>query len=86
MPVTHITRSTAPDLLPGSIVTNGCQKYMDADRNCYTNQKEHAKGDQQNAEAFLSATGDEHSGVTVSHAAVLRNITGRGYAGVNDLI
>jgi hypothetical protein len=67
-------------------VTNGGQKYMNADCDCYTNQRQQADGYQKNAEDFGLATADyQHRGLSVPAAATLRNVTDMGYGGADDL-
>jgi hypothetical protein len=68
-------------------MSNSSQKCMDAECDYQSNQGEHADGYQKNAEALHVATGNyQHRGVSVSDTATLRNITGMGYGGVDDLL
>jgi hypothetical protein len=67
-------------------VADGGQKYMDADCDGYTNQREQANGYQKNAEDFRWAAADyQHRGPSVPAAATLRNVTDTGYGGADNL-
>ena len=74
------------DLLPGSIVGNACQEYMDADYDGQSNQREQADGYQKNPEHIHRTVAT----VSIVVSAYLppghpRNITDRGYGGADDL-
>src|ERR1700723_1358990 len=68
----RIASLTSPNLLPGSIVTNGSQKHVYTHNNNKTNNHKQANSDQKNAEHIHVAACDcQHTGHSLSAAKPL---------------
>jgi len=67
-----VLRSTSPNLLPGSIMTNSSQKHVDTHNNNKTNNHKQANSDQKNAEHIHVAACDcQHTGHSLTAANTL---------------
>ena len=64
-------RSTGPNLLPGSIVANRRQEYMNTDKDRQANQGEQANSQEKDIQYFCLAPGNQHGGHSLSAVGTL---------------